>query len=110
MSIKNPTLAHFRHLRRFRHFSSLLTNLPSTSVKNPLQIRPFLQNKPNFSYTQMNVNTEKSKNYEQLTMNNELKNKPKTKPIYPGVASGEAGIYHGVASGKAGIYHGRAPG
>jgi uncharacterized membrane protein YkgB len=74
MSIKNPTLAHFRH---FRHFSSLLTNLPFTTVKNPLQIRPFLQNKPNFSYTQMNVSTEKSKNYEQLTMNYKQKNKPK---------------------------------
>ena len=36
MSIENPTLAHFRHL------SSLFTNLPSTSVENPLQISSFL--------------------------------------------------------------------
>jgi hypothetical protein len=43
-------------------------------------------------------------------MNNKLKNKPKTNPIYRGVASGEAGIYPGVASGEAGIYHGVASG
>src|SRR4030042_551999 len=54
-------------------------------------------------------------------MNNELKNKPNTNPIYRGVASGEAGIYpgvapgeagtcRGVASGEAGIYPGVAPG
>ncbi len=41
MSIENPTLAHFRH------FSSLFTNLPSTSVEDPLQINLFMQNKPN---------------------------------------------------------------
>ncbi|MBC8468292.1 MAG: hypothetical protein H8D56_02370 [Planctomycetes bacterium] len=35
MSIENPTLAHFRH------FSSLFIKLPSTSVENSLQIRPF---------------------------------------------------------------------
>jgi len=49
MSIENPTLAHFRH------FSSLFTNLPSTSVENPLQINLFMQNKPNFQKSQMNV-------------------------------------------------------
>ncbi len=35
MSINYPTLAHFRH------FSSLFTNVPSTSVKNVRQISPF---------------------------------------------------------------------
>jgi len=35
-SIKNPTLAHFRH------FSSLFAYFPSTSVENPLQISYFL--------------------------------------------------------------------
>ena len=38
MSIENPTLVHFRHLS---HFSSLLTNFPSTTVENSLQITPF---------------------------------------------------------------------
>jgi len=49
-------------------------------------------------------------NYEQRTMNIELKNKPNSNPIYPVVASGEAGIYPVVASGEAGIYHGVASG
>ena len=35
MRINYPTLAHFRH------FSSLLTNFPSTTVENSLQITPF---------------------------------------------------------------------
>jgi hypothetical protein len=46
MSIEIPTLAHFRH------FSSLFTNLPSTSVENPRQIDPFMQNKANQSQFQ----------------------------------------------------------
>ena len=47
MSIKYPILsavadlAHFRHYRHFRHISSLITNVPSTFVENPLQIDPF---------------------------------------------------------------------
>jgi len=47
MSIENPTLsaaadlAHFRHFIRRGGFSSLFTNLPSTTVENPLQITPF---------------------------------------------------------------------
>ena len=77
--------------------------ISSTTVESALQIAPFLQNKPNFRETQMSVSTIITKNYEQLTMNNELKNKPNTNPIYHGVASGEAGIYHGVASGEAGL-------
>ena len=58
----------------------------------------------------MKVSTVITRNYEQRTMNIELKNKPNSNPIYHGVASGEAGIYHGVASGEAGIYHGVASG
>jgi len=42
MSIENPTLVHFRH------FSSLLTNLPSTSVENALQITPFYAKQTQF--------------------------------------------------------------
>jgi hypothetical protein len=77
MSIENPTLVHFRH------FSSLLTNLPSTTVEGALQIRPFLTNKPNFPDDQMNVSTVITKDYEQLTMNNEPKNKANSNPIKP---------------------------
>ncbi len=42
-SIENLTLAHFRQ------FSSLFTNLPSTSVENPLQIDPFYAKQTQFA-------------------------------------------------------------
>ena len=52
----------------------------------------------------MNVSAAITMNYGQRTMNNDLKNKANSNPIYPGVASGEAGIYPGLA------YHIRRPG
>jgi len=58
MSIENLTLAHFRH------FSSLFTYLPSTSVEDPLQINLFMQNKPNFRKSQMNVSIFSQMDYE----------------------------------------------
>jgi len=102
MSIENPTLVHFRH---FRHFSSLLTNLPFTTVESALQISPFMQNEPNFRKSQMNVKHFNTVDYENRTLGENGKNEPKTNPIYPCVASGEAGtnpIYPCVASGEAG--------
>jgi hypothetical protein len=69
-----------------------------------------MQNKANFPDAQMNVTSYLTKNYEQRTMNSELKNKPKTNPTCHGVASGEAGIYHGAASGEAGTCRGVASG
>jgi len=75
MSIENPTLAHFRH------FSSLFTNFPSTTVENPLQIAPFMQNKPNFGKSQMNVSRFSTRDYEKRTLGERGKNKPNTKPI-----------------------------
>jgi len=102
MIIENPTLVHFRH---FRHFSSLLTNLPFTLVVSALQIRPFMQNKANFRKSQMNVNKVITRAYEHKDTWWSGKNEPKTNPIYPCVASGEAGtnpIYPCVASGEAG--------
>ena len=50
MSIENPTLAHFRH---FSHFSSLLTNFPSTTVENSLQITPFYAKQTQFQKCKM---------------------------------------------------------
>ena len=74
MGIENQTLVHFRH---FRHFSSLLTIFPSTLVERTLQIAPFMQNKPNFRKSQVNVSAVITMNYEQRTMNYEVKNEPK---------------------------------
>ncbi|MHC4808293.1 MAG: hypothetical protein ACYTBX_18830, partial [Planctomycetota bacterium] len=51
MSIDNSTLAHFRH------FSSLFTNFPSTTVESSLQIDLFMQNKANFRNEQMNISS-----------------------------------------------------
>jgi len=53
----------------------------STTVENSLQIASFLTNKANFQKSQMNVNTVITMNYEQRTMNYEIKNKAKTNPI-----------------------------
>jgi hypothetical protein len=53
----------------------------STLVESALQIRLFMQNKPNFQKSQMNVSTVITMNYEQRTMNYEIKNKPNSKPI-----------------------------
>ena len=75
MSIADPTLAHFRH------FSSLLTKLPFTTVEIALQISPFYAKQ-----TQSQVGQNKRK----LSENNVLckfgrlviqTNKAKTNPI-----------------------------
>jgi len=63
------------------HLPSVICLLFSTLVEDPLQIEPFLTNKANFRKSQINISTVLTKNYEQLTMNNELKNKPNSNPI-----------------------------
>ena len=92
MSIENPTLAHFRH---FRHFSSLLTIFPLyicrdtfTNVVSALQIELFMQNKPNFRKSQVNVTDLLKRNYKQMDtwsirkkQSQTKPNKPKTNPI-----------------------------
>ena len=58
MNIENPTLAHFRH------FSSLFTNFPSTTVENSLQITPFYAKQTQFPKTIINVNSYMTSIYE----------------------------------------------
>ncbi len=77
MIIENPTLAHFRH------FSSLFTNLPSTLVEKPLQITPFMQNKPNFQKSQMNANLYSTTDYERKRDWTLGENKPNSNPNKP---------------------------
>jgi len=55
--------------------------IASTTVESALQISPFMQNKANFRKSQINISTFITKSYEQLTMNNELKNKANSNPI-----------------------------
>jgi len=52
-----------------------------TTVESALQISSFMQNKANFQKSQMNITSVKTMNYEQITMNNDNKNKPNTNPI-----------------------------
>jgi len=85
----------------------------STLVESALQIHPFLTNKANFRKSQMNVSTVITMNYEQRTMNDELKNKPNTNPIQSQYKANTNPIQtqykansnptcRGVASGEAG--------
>jgi len=53
----------------------------STLVESALQIRLFMQNKPNFRKSQMNVNKVLTKDYENVTLGKRGKNKPNSKPI-----------------------------
>jgi len=91
MSIENPTLAHFRH------FSSLFTNLPAYKAPDIyVPIRHlyicrelstnqllFMQNKPNFQDTQMNVNIYDTKDYKNFIPLAGQKNKPNSNPNKP---------------------------
>jgi len=62
-----------------------------TTVKSSLQIHLFMQNEPNFRKSQMNVTCYNTMDYEKRTLGERGKNEPKTNPIYPCVASTEAG-------------------
>jgi len=60
MSIENPILAHFRHL------SSLLTNLPSTTVESALQISPFYAKHSQSQVGKINLITYIAMRYEKM--------------------------------------------
>ncbi len=92
-SIENPTLAHFRH------FSSLFTNFPSTFVENPLQIDPFMQNKPNFQKSQMNVNTYNTTDYENISDWTIGQNKPNSNPIKPNLQKAQMNVNSLITKG-----------
>ena len=54
--------------------------LYSTTVENPLQISPFMQNKANFPDALMNVNKVLTTDYDNKTLGEHGKNEPKTNP------------------------------
>ena len=95
--MKHPTLAHFRH------FSSLLTHFPSTTVENVRQINPFYAKQTQFQKCKKNINaflTMRYANFNTLMGQktkpiqtqlkpiqtqfkaNKAKNKPNSNPIY----------------------------
>jgi hypothetical protein len=55
----------------------------STTVEDSLQISLFMQNKPNFRKSQMNVSKVLTKNYRKLDTWSIRKNEPKTNPNEP---------------------------
>ncbi len=77
--IENPTLAHFRH---FRHFSSLFTPSPLYNCREPSTNQLlFMQNKPNFRKSQMNVSIYLQTDYENKHNWTIGENKPNSNPI-----------------------------
>jgi len=78
MSIENPTLAHFSHFR------SLFTNSPPLHLSRVLyKSTLFMQNKPNFRKSQMNVNSLITIDYENKSNWTLGENKPNSNPIKP---------------------------
>jgi len=83
MSIENPTLSAAADLAHFRHFSSLFTNLSSTTVEIALQIHSFMQNKPKVKYAKINVSSFVTSKYELLDTWLMGKTKPKQTQLKP---------------------------
>jgi hypothetical protein len=76
--IENLTLDHFRH------FSSLFTNSPPLHLSRTLyKSTLFMQNKPNFRKSQMNVNSLITMAYENIRNWTLGQNKPNSNPIKP---------------------------
>ena len=77
-SIENLTLAHFRH------FSSLFTLSPLYICRGPSTNQLlFMQNKPNFQKSQMNVNPYNTTDYENISDWTIGQSKPNSNPIKP---------------------------
>jgi len=81
MSIHNPTLSAAADLAHFRHFSSLYTNFPSTTVESALQITPFYAKQSQFSEGQKSCKFSIYKELRKFIALCERKNKPNSKPI-----------------------------
>ncbi len=65
---------------------------PSTSVENSLQINLFMQNKPNFQKSQMNVNSYNTKAYANLSDWTIGQSKPNSKPIKPNLRKAKMNV------------------
>ena len=87
MSIKNPTLAHFRH------FSSLFTPSPLyiCRERSTNQLL-FMQNKPNLLDAKMNVNSLITTDYENKWQRRVRKNKPNSNPIKPNLRKAKMNV------------------
>ncbi len=81
--LKNPhNLRNQRLINDLRACKSLYNRKDTfTDVMSALQIRLFMQNKPNFRKSQMNVTKVLTKDYEKRTLGERGKNKPNSNPI-----------------------------
>jgi len=76
-NLRNPWLIN--DLRLFKALYNCRETF--TDVMSALQIRLFMQNKPNFQKAQMNVNMVLTMDYEKWTLGQRGKNKPNSNPI-----------------------------
>ncbi len=81
--LKNPFNQRNLRLMNYLHACKALyiCRDTSTGIENSLQIRLFMQNKPNFRKSQMNVNKVLTKDYENKTLGERGKKQSQTKPI-----------------------------
>ncbi len=92
-SIENPTLAHFRHLRHYRHFSSLFTLSHLYICREPSTNQLlFMQNKPNFRKSQMNLKFCSKMDYENISNWTIGQNKPNSNPIKPNLRKAKMNV------------------
>jgi hypothetical protein len=69
--------------------------LPSTYVEGPLQIRPFMQNKPNFLDALMNVSTIITKDYDNKIAYRPRKNRPNQTQFESQGRTEKWNVFHG---------------
>ena len=67
-------------------------NGTSTTVEDSLQIGPFMQNKPNVKYPQINVNSYMKSKYEKLDTWLSGKNKPNSNPNKPNLRKAKMNV------------------
>ncbi len=74
------------------HLSSVNCPRPSTSVEDSLQISSFMQNKPNFRKSQMNVNIYNTTDYENISNLTLGQSKPNSNPIKPNLRKAQMNV------------------
>ncbi len=80
-----------------------------TTVESSLQIRPFMQNEPNFQDAQMNVNKVLTKDYENKSNWTLGENEPKTNPNEPNFKKAEMNVTSYITKGYENKPPNRAP-
>ncbi len=85
--LKNPFNQRNQRLINYLHAFGIFT-----TVERALQIRLFMQNKPNLPKAQRNVSTIITKDYENKTLGEHGKNEPKTNPNEPNLLNAKMNV------------------